>query len=110
MTLSRPFAIGVYEVTFDEFDAFCNATGHVKPDDSGWDRDRRPVVNVTWNDAVAYTRWLSVQTGQRHHEFRGQCGLARPRVLAGGNPAWVIVRREPSIEPCGVDGNGHVDA
>ncbi|QVL49538.1 MAG: 3'-5' exonuclease [Thiocapsa sp.] len=44
------------------------------------------------------------------HNSGGQCGLARPRVLAGGNPAWVIVRREPSIEPCGVDGNGHVDA
>ncbi|CRI63903.1 conserved exported hypothetical protein [Thiocapsa sp. KS1] len=61
--LSRPFAIGVYEVTFDEFDAFCDATGRAKPDDSGWGRGRRPVVNVTWNDAVAYTRWLSAQTG-----------------------------------------------
>ncbi|MFB1490964.1 MULTISPECIES: formylglycine-generating enzyme family protein [unclassified Thiocapsa] len=66
VTLSRPFAIGVYEVTFDEFDAFCNPTGHVKLDDSGWDPERRPVVNVTWDDAVAYTRWLSVLTGQRH--------------------------------------------
>jgi hypothetical protein len=43
-------------------------------------------------------------------QFRGQCGLARPRDLAGGSPAWVIVSREPSIEHCGVDGNGHVDA
>ena len=41
---------------------------------------------------------------------RGQCGLARPRVLAGGNPAWVIVRHEPSIEPCGAAGNRRVDA
>ncbi len=40
----------------------------------------------------------------------GQCGLARPRVPAGGRPAWVIVSREPSIEPCSVDSNGHVDA
>ena len=45
-----------------------------------------------------------------NRENRGQCGLARPRVLAGASPAWVIVSREPSIEPCGVDGNGHVDA
>jgi hypothetical protein len=41
---------------------------------------------------------------------RGQCGLARPRVLAGASPAWVIVSREPSIEPCGVTGNRRVDA
>jgi hypothetical protein len=40
-------------------------------------------------------------------EFQGQCGLARPRDLAGVNPAWVIVSHEPSIQPCGVDGNGH---
>jgi len=25
-----------------------------------------------------------------------------PRDLADGNPAWIIVRREPSIEPCAV--------
>jgi hypothetical protein len=42
--------------------------------------------------------------------LRGQCGLARPRVLAGESPAWVIVRHEPSIEPCGVAGNRYVDA
>jgi len=46
---------------------------------------------------------------QELKEFRGQCGLARPRVLAGGNPAWVIVSREPSIEPCGACGNRRVD-
>ena len=40
---------------------------------------------------------------------RGQCGLARSRVLAGVNPAWVIVRHEPSIEPCGAAGNRRVD-
>jgi hypothetical protein len=41
---------------------------------------------------------------------RGRCGLARSRVLAGASPAWVIVRREPSIEPCGASGNRRVDA
>ena len=48
-------------------------------------------------------------SGQRRVE-RGQCGLARPRVLAGESPAWVIVSREPSIEPCGAGGNSRVDA
>ena len=46
----------------------------------------------------------------RDHGNRGQCGLARPRVLAGVNPVWVIVSREPSIEPCGATGNVRVDA
>ena len=53
------FYIGKYEVTFDEYDAFCNATGRSKPSDSGWGRGNRPVINVSWNDAIAYCNWLS---------------------------------------------------
>lgn len=60
----RPFAIGQYEVTFDEYDLFCEVTGHDKPDDSGWGRGNRPVVNVSWNDATAYTEWLATKTRQ----------------------------------------------
>ncbi len=61
-----PFAIGIYEVTFEEYDRFCDSTGRDRPDDAGWGRGRRPVVNVSWDDAVAYTEWLSRQTGQRY--------------------------------------------
>jgi len=53
------FEIGKYETTFDEYDAFCEATGIVKPDDEGWGRGTRPVINVSWNDAIAYCNWLS---------------------------------------------------
>jgi formylglycine-generating enzyme required for sulfatase activity len=62
----RRFAIGQYEVTFDEFDAFARATGRALPDDKGWGRGQRPVINVSWEEAVAYTQWLSDQTGQRY--------------------------------------------
>jgi formylglycine-generating enzyme required for sulfatase activity len=60
------FAIGVYEVTFDEYDRFCASTGCSLPDDQGWGRGRRPVVNVTWDMAKAFTAWLSDQTGNRY--------------------------------------------
>ena len=70
VTISRPFAIGRYEVTFEEYDRFCEYTGREKPKDgrryfpfSNWGRGRRPVFNVTWDDAVAYALWLSEQTG-----------------------------------------------
>jgi len=66
ISLAYPFAIGIYEVTFEEYDKFCEATEKAKPDDSGWGRGRRPVINVTWNDAVAYTKWLSEQTGKTY--------------------------------------------
>ena len=57
------FAISKYDVTFDEYDAFCAATGAQKPSDQGWGRGRRPVINVSWYDAVAYCNWRSAQEG-----------------------------------------------
>ncbi len=60
------FAMGRYEVTFAEYDKFAQATGRKKPDDEGWGRGNRPVINVSWNDAVAYAKWLSQQTGKQY--------------------------------------------
>lgn len=62
----EPFAIGVNEVTFEDYDRFAAATGRYKPDDMGWGRGRRPVVKGTWHDALAYTEWLSAQTGRTY--------------------------------------------
>ncbi len=63
---ARPFAIGRYEVTFDEFDEFVRATGKTLPDDQDWGRGRRPVINVSWQDAVDYAAWLSRKTGRSY--------------------------------------------
>ena len=59
-------AIGRYEVTFEEYDYYATATGKNLPNDMGWGRHRRPVINVSWQDAVDYTMWLSEQTGNRY--------------------------------------------
>ena len=93
VTIAEPFAVGKYEVTVEEFGAFVQATGHDMGDEDGllglpppdactsfnilqvfekisWrapgygqDEDS-PVVCVNWNDAVAYVKWLSLETGQ----------------------------------------------
>ena len=68
VTIAQPFAAGVYEVTFTEWDA-CVASGgcnDYRPDDEGWGRGRRPVIHVNWKDAQAYVEWLSDQTGQQY--------------------------------------------
>ncbi len=51
------FKLGKNEVTFEEYDAFCTATRRRKPDDDGWGRGTRPVMNVSWNDAKAFADW-----------------------------------------------------
>jgi formylglycine-generating enzyme required for sulfatase activity len=66
--INKPFALSKYEVTFEEYDRrFATTTGRKLPDDNDWGRGRRPVINVSWHDAVEYAKWLSVQTGKRYH-------------------------------------------
>jgi len=63
--ITKPFHVGRYEVTFDEYDRFYSdtpGTGRKRPDDDGWGRGSRPVP-VTWYDAVAYCNWLSERVG-----------------------------------------------
>jgi len=65
VAISAPFALGKYEVTFDEWDA-CVAAGGCdrQPDDEGWGRADRPVINVSWDQAKDYTYWLRRVTGE----------------------------------------------
>lgn len=61
------FAIGRFEVTFVEWDACVAAGGCAyEPDDRGWGRGRRPVINVAWTDIGPYLAWLSKETGQSY--------------------------------------------
>ena len=64
VTIERPFAMGIYQVTFEEYDLFASATARKLPSDEGWGGGRRPVINVTCEDADAYTKWLSEQIGE----------------------------------------------
>jgi formylglycine-generating enzyme required for sulfatase activity len=71
-TIPRALAVGRYPVTFEEWDfaqsdkEWKRLTGVKarKPKDEGWGRERRPVIDVSWDDAQAYTTWLSHKTGQ----------------------------------------------
>ena len=61
----RPFRLGKYEVTFEQWDA-CVADGGCNgylPDDAGWGRGNRPVIGVSWNHVQSFINWLNSRTG-----------------------------------------------
>ena len=69
VTIGRAFAVGKYDVTFDEWSACVSGggcTSNPNPSDAGFGRGDRPVINVNWEDAQGYVSWLSKVTGQSY--------------------------------------------
>lgn len=68
VTMGYALAVSVYEVTFDEWEACVRGGGceGYEPADREWGRGKRPVINVSWNDAWWYADWLTEQTGQEY--------------------------------------------
>ena len=90
------FAASAHEVTFAQWDA-CAAAGACSflqwpdglfpyyPDDRGWGRDDRPVIEVGWEDAQQYVRWLSRRSRQPYRlltesewEYAARAGTTTP--------------------------------
>ena len=66
VTIATPFAVSKFEITFDEWDACVKAGGcdGYRPDDEGWGRGKRPVINISWENAKTYVSWLSRKAGK----------------------------------------------
>ncbi len=64
VNFANMFAISVNEITFDDWQKCVNAGACPKiNNDNGWGRGRRPVINVSWDEALKYTSWLSKISG-----------------------------------------------
>ena len=121
-----PFAVGIYEVTFEEWDACVEdgGCGGYVPDDKGWGRGKRPVINVSWHDAQAYVQWLSNKTGAEYHllseseweyvaragtstaRYWGESSSAQCRYANGADETARRYHRNLPIEECD-DGHYH---
>lgn len=107
------FAIGRFEVTRGEYLAFAKATRHESIGCFAWEgaafaldpvrgwrdtgyaqTDDHPAACVSWEDALAYTQWLSALSGRRYRlpseaewEYAARAGTVTPRYWGGPDSA-----------------------
>ncbi len=68
VTIARSFAVSKFEVTWDDWEACVSMRGcdGAPTGDSGYGRDKHPLINVSWDQAKAYAAWLSLMTGKEY--------------------------------------------
>jgi formylglycine-generating enzyme required for sulfatase activity len=68
VTIAKPFAVGRFEITWDHWKACVAMRGcDGRPTgDAGYDSGRKPVINVSWDQAKAYVDWFSGVTGKSY--------------------------------------------
>ena len=111
---SGSFNISRTEITFNQFDAFCVAANRELPDDSEWGRNERPVINIKYEDALAYCDWLSTLLGKSirlpsvdewEYAARGGTNGGDDMVYSGGNIieeiSWCKFNSQNKTQPVG---------
>jgi formylglycine-generating enzyme required for sulfatase activity len=89
VTLTRPFAVSKFEVTFDQWEA-CIQYGGCARAGSAFGSGKQPTINISWYDAQEYLKWLSSLTGQPYRllteaewEYAARSGSTGPYSFEG---------------------------
>lgn len=111
IVIEKPYAVGKYELTWAEWDA-CVADGGCEDNsnkgfsatsspefsgDAGFGRGRRPVINVSPEDAADYVNWLSAETGETYRLLSEAEWEYAARAGSTGRFSWGDA--DPTCEP-----------
>jgi formylglycine-generating enzyme required for sulfatase activity len=112
VTIAAPFAVSKFAITFGEWDACVKdgGCGGYRPDDQHWGRGKRPVIDISWENAKAYVNWLSRKTGKPYRllseaewEYAARAGTTTAYSTGG-----TISPRQANYDGSG-DGSGPSD-
>jgi formylglycine-generating enzyme required for sulfatase activity len=108
----RAFAVSRFEVTFDQWDA-CMQYGGCMRVLTPFGAGKQPAINVSWDDAQEYVKWLSAFTGRRYRllteaewEYAARAGSTGPYSFEGdalmlGEYAWYLENSGNKTHPVG---------
>ena len=87
ITLNHRLAVSKYEIAFSSWDRCVNLGGcSNRASDEGWGRGRRPTINVSWDDAMQYVKWISKLTGKEYRLLSSQEWLYAARIASISRP------------------------
>lgn len=85
VTIPNRFAVAKAPVTFAEWNACVELSSCPRVENSSFGEGTRPVINVSYDDAQKYVKWISEMTGRRYRllsesewEYAARAGTATP--------------------------------
>ena len=101
--IARPYAVSKFPVTFADWDRCWSVGGCPPLSDSGFGRDKKPVINVSWHEAKRYVAWLSFMTGQQYRLLSESEWEYAARARSMTAYVWVeqFVRGSANCKDCG---------
>lgn len=99
----KPFYVMPYEISFEEYYKYCNSKQKKKPKDQGWGSGNKPVINVSWFDAIDYCNWRSDQELLKPVYEIGENGIVKLDTNKNGyrlptEAEWEYLAKTGSIE------------
>lgn len=105
---AQGFFLAKYETTWGQLRAFCRATGRPAPSPPAFEvDDRHPVVNVTWDEAVAYGQWAGLRLpSEAEWEYACRAGSTRDYTFGDDAArlaahAWYATTADDGTHPVG---------